>query len=62
MRLENSSCAVRDSVFSTPHSRTRLPNIKKPTSATDAGAMSPTMNVTKMGNRMRVRRVTLPGV
>ena len=40
--------------------RSRLPNIKKPTSATLAGATSPAMTVTTMGNRMRVSLLTWP--
>ena len=38
----------------------RLPNIKKPTSDTDAGATSPATIDTTIGNRMRVRRLTCP--
>ena len=32
-----------------------MPNIRKPTSATEEGATRPAMNVTMTGNRMRVR-------
>ena len=59
MRLARSFWAVSERVFSTPHSRIRLPNIKKPTSATDEGATSPATADTRMGKRMRVRRDTL---
>ena len=55
MILANSFCAVSDRRLSTPHSRRRLPNIKKPTRETDIGATKPAMMVTIMGNRMRVR-------
>ena len=53
-------CAVSLRVFSTPHSRSRLPNIRKPTSATLAGATSPAMMVTTMGNKILVSWLTLP--
>ena len=39
---------------STPHSRMRLPNMRKPMSSALLGATAPAMMVTKMGNRMRV--------
>ena len=58
IRLARSFWAVLHRVGSTPHSRIRLPNIRKPTSATDAGATSPAITVTRMGNRIRIRRVT----
>src|SRR5574344_1723525 len=45
--------AVSASESSTPHSRTRLPNMRKPTSDTEAGAMSPVIMVTTTGNAMR---------
>ena len=38
-----------------PHSRSRLPNMRKPTRATLAGATSPAMTVTRMGNRILVK-------
>ena len=38
MRLAKSFCAVSDRRLSTPHSRMRLPNIRKPTRETEAGA------------------------
>ena len=58
MRFASTFWAVSLSAFSTPHSRSRLPNIKKPTSATLAGATSPAMTVTTMGNRMRFSLLT----
>ena len=58
MRLASSFWAVWDRVFSTPHSRIRLPNMRKPTSATEEGATSPATTDTRMGNRIRIRRDT----
>ena len=58
MRLARSFWAVLDRVDSTPHSRIRLPNMRKPTSATEAGATSPAITVTTMGKKIRIRRVT----
>ena len=60
MRLVSTFCAVSLRALRTPHSRSRLPNIKKPTSATLAGATSPAMTVTTIGNRMRVSLLTWP--
>ena len=60
MRFASTFWAVSLSTFSTPHSRSRLPNIKKPTSATLAGATMPAMIVTTMGNRILVSWETLP--
>ena len=40
-------------VFNTQHSRSRLPNMRKPTSATDWGEIIPTIMVTAMGNEIR---------
>ena len=54
MRFASTFCAVSDSEFNTPHSRIRLPNIRKPTSATAFGAKMPVMIVMTMGKRMRV--------
>lgn len=51
-------CAVSDMVPSTPHSRIRLPNIKKPTSATACGAMSPTIIETTIGKAIRIFLLT----
>ena len=45
-----------------PHSRSRLPNIRKPTSETDIGAMKPAMIVTMMGKQMRSERETCLGL
>ena len=60
IRFASTFWAVSLSAFSTPHSRSRLPNIKKPTSATLAGATMPAMIVTTMGNRILVSWETLP--
>ncbi len=54
IRFASTFCAVSDSEFNTPHSRIRLPNIRKPTSATAFGAKMPVMIVMTMGKRMRV--------
>ena len=59
MRLASTFWAVSDRAFSTPHSRSRLPNIKKPTSATLAGATRPASTVTTMGKRILVVLLTL---
>ena len=59
IRFASTFCAVSDSEFNTPHSRIRLPNIRKPTSATAFGAKMPVMIVMTMGKRMRV--VLTPG-
>ena len=45
MRLVSVLWAVSDRAFSTPHSRSRLPNMRKPTRATLAGATSPAMTL-----------------
>ena len=42
--------------------RIALPNIRNPTSATDCGATRPTISVTTIGNAMRIRRLTAPGL
>ena len=60
MRFASTFCAVSLRAFSTPHSRSRLPNIRKPTRATLAGATIPAMMVTTMGNRIFVSWLTLP--
>ena len=60
IRLASTFWAVSLRAFSTPHSRSRLPNMRKPTRATLAGATSPAMTVTRMGNRILVSWVTLP--
>ena len=62
MRLASTFWAVSEREFSTPHSRSRLPNIRKPTSATLRGATSPARTVTTMGKRMRVVLLTRPWV
>jgi len=58
MRLAREVCAVSERLPSTPHSRSRLPNIRNPTRETDAGEIRPTRKVTIMGNRIRVVLVT----
>ena len=50
MRLASAFCAVSESESSTPHSLMRLPNIKKPTSESDAGAIMPVIKVIAIGN------------
>lgn len=47
-------CAVSESELSTPHSRIRLPNMRKPISASASGANSATIIVTMMGKRIFV--------
>ena len=42
----------------TPLTRSRLPNMRKPSRATEAGAMIPASRVTAMGKTMRSRRGT----
>ena len=60
IRFASTFCAVSDRAFSTPHSRSRLPNMRKPTSATLAGATSPASIVTTIGNKILVVLLTLP--
>ena len=60
IRLASTFWAVSLRAFSTPHSRSRLPNIKKPTSATLAGATIPAITVTTTGNKILVSWLTLP--
>ena len=55
-RFASSFCAVCDRLLSTPHSRIRLPNIRKPIRASDEGAISPASTVTAIGNIMRAVR------
>jgi len=55
-------CAASESESSTVHSRSRFPNIRKPTSATDLGAAMPAMPVTRIGKSMRVAFETLFGL
>ena len=62
MRFASTFCAVSDRLRSTPHSRSRLPNIRKPTSATLCGDTMPAITVTTIGNRIRVVFVIFPGV
>ena len=50
MRFAMTFCAVSESERSTPHSRMRLPNMRKPTSETDLGATKPAIIVTNTGN------------
>ena len=62
MRFAKSFCAVWERRSKQPHSRSRLPNIRKPTSETDIGAMKPAMIVTMMGTQMRSERETCLGL
>ena len=61
IRFARSVCAASDKLFNTPHSLSRFPNIKKPTNATDAGAINPTIIVVTMGKAIRMALDTLPG-
>ena len=61
-RLARTFCAVSESESSTPHSRMRLPNIRKPTSETLDGATIPVMTVMTIGKRMRVSFETDAGL
>ena len=54
IRFASSFCAVSDMDCSTPHSRIRFPNIRKPTRATDAGEIRPTIIVTIIGKAIFV--------
>ena len=54
IRFARGPWAVRDRFSSRPHSRIRLPNIKKPTRAMESGAISPAIRVTIMGNKIFV--------
>ena len=62
MSLARTFCAVSERLPRQPHSRRRLPNIKKPTSDTDMGAIKPAITVTRMGKQMRSLRETLRGL
>jgi len=59
IRFASTFCAVSEREPSTPHSRMRLPNIRKPTSATERGAKMPAMTVTMIGKRIFVDCETL---
>jgi len=59
MRFESVFCAVSERESSTPHTRMRLPNIKKPTSATLRGETMPQTAVIMIGNRIFVRLLTV---
>ena len=59
MRFESVFCAVSERESSTPHTRMRLPNIKKPTSATLRGETMPQTAVIMIGNKIFVRFVTV---
>ena len=52
MRFTSSFWAEADSELSTPHSRSRLPNIRKPTSGRDTGAMRPATTQMVTGKRI----------
>ena len=58
IRFARVVCAVWDRLSSLRHSRSRLPNISIPTRETEAGATSPEIIITQIGNRMRVLRET----
>ena len=62
MRFASVFCAVSERRSRQPHSRRRLPNIRKPTSETDIGAMKPAMMVTRIGKQMRSVRETFLGL
>ena len=61
-RLASTFCAVSDSEFSTPHSRIRLPNIRKKISSADPGATNAAIIRITMGNRIFVRLLTAAGL
>ena len=58
IRLAREVWAVSERFPRTPHSRSRLPNIRKPTKDTEAGEISPTRKVTIIGKRILVVFVT----
>ena len=60
IRFASVPCAVSERLSRTPHSRIRLPNIRKPTSATLLGAIRPATIVMQTGNRIRAVLETLP--
>ena len=62
IRLVRGPCAVSDKFCRTPHSLIKLPNIRHPTKDAEEGAISPTIIVTMIGNRMRVLLDTEPGL
>jgi len=53
-RLARAFWAVSLRLLRTPHSRTRLPNMRKPMSSALLGARAPATTVARMGKRMRV--------
>ena len=53
-RFASTFCAVSESAFRTPHSRSRFPNIRQAMSGRPPGATMPTTNVITIGNRIRV--------
>ena len=52
MRFTSSFWAEAESELSTPHSRRRLPNMRKPTSGRDTGAMRPATTQMVTGKRI----------
>lgn len=60
-RFASSFCALPERLSSTPHSRTRLPNIRKPMSSADLGAIVPATMVTKIGKMIFVALGTASG-
>ena len=57
----NKQIKISEREFKTPHSRIRLPNIRKPISATDSGATTPAITVITIGKRIFVSFETLFG-
>ena len=62
IRLASSFWALAERLPNTPHSRIRLPNMRKPISSALLGAMVPATTVTKMGNKIRVVPETALGL
>ena len=62
MRFASMFCADSLRLFSTPHSRMRLPNMRKPMSSADLGAIAPAIIVTIIGKSMRVSFETEAGL
>ena len=62
IKLDSTFCAASERLFNTPHSRSRLPNIKKPMSAAERLDTMPATAVMRTGNRILVVFETEPGV
>ncbi|MPM55392.1 hypothetical protein SDC9_102188 [bioreactor metagenome] len=54
MMFTNSFWAVNESLSNTPHSRSKLPNIRKPTNGREIGAIKPATIVMMIGKRIFV--------